>query len=206
MVAVGRLAGGNAVARSFWEDRGHAQCCCDIAATLLRQGRRINTVLSVIKCSLTRRRRIPSTWRRTIPPVVNSGGKSIPFDDHRLPHLPSQRDLLSLPRKKLENREWYGVEDETRTRIVGTNDRSYDRALKLRVDYPRRYVLRVCEDSDMSDSTEPVRRSRVATRRIEFDQVLLSGDEQSELRESAGDTPETADLTWGGGQFIRRCH
>lgn len=54
----------------------------------------------------------------------------------------------------------------------------------------------------MSGSTVPEERARAATRRIEFDQVLLFGDEQSELRESASGTPETApDLTWGGEQL-----
>lgn len=47
----------------------------------------------------------------------------------------------------------------------------------------------------MNGSTVPEERSRAATRRIEFDKVLLFGDEQSELRESASGTPGTADLT-----------
>lgn len=49
----------------------------------------------------------------------------------------------------------------------------------------------------MSGSTVPEGRSRAATRRIElYDEVLLFGDEQSELRESASDdAAKTADLT-----------
>lgn len=47
----------------------------------------------------------------------------------------------------------------------------------------------------MIGSTVPEGRSRAATRRVEFDEVLLFGDELSELRESASGTPETADLT-----------
>lgn len=42
----------------------------------------------------------------------------------------------------------------------------------------------------MSGSTVPEERIHAATRRIEFDQVLLFGDEQSELRESASGTPD----------------
>lgn len=52
------------------------------------------------------------------------------------------------------------------------------------------------ETRDMNGSTVPEERSRAATRRVELDEVLLFGDGQSELRESASGTPETpADLT-----------
>ncbi|KYN10794.1 hypothetical protein ALC57_17073 [Trachymyrmex cornetzi] len=54
---------------------------------------------------------------------------------------------------------------------------------------------RKTETRDMIGSMVPEERSRAATRRIEFDKVLLFGDEQSELRESASGTPETTDLT-----------
>jgi len=53
----------------------------------------------------------------------------------------------------------------------------------------------------MIGSMVPEERSRATTRWIEFDKVLLFGDEQSELRESASGTPETTDLTWGGEQL-----
>lgn len=94
---------------------------------LLQQGRRINTVLSVIKCSLARR--ITSTWRRTIPPVVNSGGKYF----IRRPRTPTH----FLPRETFCLRREVGEQPRviwSRGWNEDLNDRSYDRALKLRVD------------------------------------------------------------------------
>jgi len=58
-----------------------------------------------------------------------------------------------------------------------------------------RFVRGKTVTRDMIGSTVPEERSRAATRRIEFDEVLLFGDEQSKLRESASGTQETADLT-----------
>lgn len=99
---------------------------------LLQQGRRINMVLSVIECSLTRRRRITSTWRRTIPPVVNSGGNILLYIRRDRRETPSSLPGVSVPIRETSDREWHGVEDEPRTRNLGTNNRSYDRALKLK--------------------------------------------------------------------------
>lgn len=107
---------------------------------LLRQGRRINTVLSVIKCSLTRRRRAASTWRRTIPPVVNSGIIFYSTTPNRLPH-PSLPGIVFAKRSS-DPRVWYRIEDERGLESSERTIRSYDRALKLRIDHtPRRFEL-----------------------------------------------------------------
>lgn len=81
-----------------------------------------------------------------------------------------------------------------------SQDRSYDRALN-QSQLVRSHAHTREVTQDMNGSTVPDERSRAATRRIEFDEVLLHGDEQSELRESASGTTETADLTWGGEQL-----
>lgn len=106
---------------------------------LLRQGRRINTVLSVIKCSLTRRQRAASTWRRTIPPVVNSG---IIFYSTTPYRLHSSLLEVVFTKRSSDRRVWYRVEDERGLESSGRTIRSYDRVLKLRVDHtPCRFEL-----------------------------------------------------------------
>jgi len=137
---------------------------------LLRQGRRIDTVLSVIECSPVMGRRAPPL-RRTVP-AVNSAGNSLPRQSRFLVH---------------RTRVW------TSARCAdgrGSRSSACDRVLETRKAAPA-----LTKRPEMSDWTELAGRSRVATQRLESDQVLLFANEQSELRISASDTPETTDLT-----------
>lgn len=132
---------------------------------LLQQGRRINTVLSVIECSLTRR--TTSTWRRTISPVANSGGKysiSTTTDSHTF--LP--RETFRLCReigqpRVIWSRGWN--EDSNRR-----DERS--RFKTKRVDYTR-YV---------ASSSEVAKTQTWATRRSPWDDPGSRRDGSSSIK------------------------
>jgi len=164
---------------------------------LLRQGRRISTVLSVVKCSLAWRRR--ATPRLQTIYVANRGDSSLRERSPGTPrgvHPPRDSDEWSARMRLCETwdpRNEVRVEDEQGTWIRRAQDRSYDRALNQSrfVRSHARFVRGKTVTRDMIGSTVPEERSRAATRRIEFDEVLLFGDEQSKLRESASGTQET---------------
>jgi hypothetical protein len=147
-----------------------ARCCCDIVAMLLRQGRRIDTVLSVIECSPVMGRRALPLWRTVL--AVSPAGNSLP----RQSRFPVHRTRVWTSARCADGR--------------GSRSLACDRALETRKAAPA-----LTKRPEMSDWTELAGRSRVATQRLESDQVLLFVNEQSELRISASDTPETTDLT-----------
>jgi len=100
---------------------------------LLRQGRRISTVLSVVKCSLAWRRR--ATPRLQTIYVANRGDSSLRERSPGTPrgvHPPRDSDEWSARMRLCETwdpRNEVRVEDEQGTWIRRAQDRSYDRAL-----------------------------------------------------------------------------